>query len=498
MVSFRKTATTGRRHMLSARLLFLTIFMFTVCTTMIALHLDGNHPHPSVTVVPTLLAFLKHLPAATSNTRNESGELRRSLSTAPYKSTTDDLAAFTRARRLSLSESTTATSSSSKSLNPLPVNCLADYLEPMRQMQQINHRNGTKSYRSLRQSPSFVDTNQGQLLSRYLDGGALPAFFLSIHHEKADKVRWSVMQFGRYYEQVQDQLFIDILTDAATRGNGSPPTLRVVDVGGNIGYFTLRSAAVAASLQVPYELIAFEPNPVNIARFCESLWLNADTFFAPSTRRTTVDIYQQGVSDKAAILNFSLPHSSNPGTGTFRDSEVVRSQLLHEANQFQKREGRAGKIALKSVAPPPTQEIPVTTLDAFAKYRGWWPVNTERVDIHILKIDVEGLEPAVVQGAIGLLESGLVWNVIMEISCGTRGDAMSASQALWTIYKAGYRLQGQGKWSGPTPGSNPWGNGNGKSLIQGILKQCEGNDAQQLNLWWQHPSHPMKNQVVIQ
>jgi FkbM family methyltransferase len=187
----------------------------------------------------------------------------------------------------------------------------------MREMQQINHRNGTKTYRSLySKGPSFVDPNQGQLLSRYLNAGAKPAFYMSVHNEETDSVRWSAMGGGHYYEQIQDRLFIDILTDTAMpviAGSGSH-TVRVVDVGGNIGYFTLRSAAVATLLQVPHELIAFEPNPVNIARFCESLWLNADTFFAPSTWRKTVDIYQQGVSDKAGILKFSFPNSNNPGT----------------------------------------------------------------------------------------------------------------------------------------------------------------------------------------
>jgi FkbM family methyltransferase len=346
----------------------------------------------------------------------------------------------------------------------------------MREMRQINHRNGTKTYRSPRSNgPSFVDPNQGQLLSRYLNAGAKPAFFMSVHNEETDSVRWSAMGGGRYYEQIQDQLFIDILTDTAMRviADGGSHAVRVVDVGGNIGYFTLRSAAVATLLQVPYELIAFEPNPVNIARFCESLWLNADTFFAPSTRRKTVDIYQQGVSDKAGILTFSLPNSNNPGTGTFQDPEVVRSQLLHRAHQRLKREGRTGNLSLNSIVPPPAQEIPVTTLDEFAKYREWLPIKDgkERAEIHILKIDVEGLEPAVVQGATGLLGSGLVWNVIMEISCGVGGDAVSTSKALWTLYNAGYRLQGQGLWSGPTPGSNPWGNSNGKSLIKGIFEQ---------------------------
>jgi FkbM family methyltransferase len=391
---------------------------------------------------------------------------------SPHRSSSQDLVAFTRGRRLSLSQSTTSGSASQS--DPLPVNCLLDYLVPLGHVQQVNHyENGTNTYRSLGNGPSFVDTNQGMLLSRLLNGGALPAFHLSVHHEKADHVRWSVMQYGHYYEKVQDQLFIDILTDAATRENGSPPTLRVVDVGGNIGYFTLRSAAVAASLRVPYELIAFEPNPVNIARFCESLWLNADTFFASSADTTTVDIYQQGVSDKAGILTFSLPTEGNPGTGTFKET------------------GEDPTV--------PPQNISVTTLDDFARYRDWLPRHDAKppVDIHVLKIDVEGLEPAVIQGATALLQSGLVWNVIVEISCRTKRDVAPLNKALHSLFRAGFRLQGHGGWSGPNPGVNPWGNGDADTLVQGILDACQGHKVKQLNLWWQHSDHSMKDQKVI-
>jgi hypothetical protein len=53
-------------------------------------------------------------------------------------------------------------------------------------------------------------------------------------------------------------------------------------------------------------------------------------------------------------------------------------------------------------------EVPVTTLDAFAEER-----KLERIDV--LKMDVQGMEPAVLAGAAGLLGRGAIEVVFTEV-----------------------------------------------------------------------------------
>ena len=63
----------------------------------------------------------------------------------------------------------------------------------------------------------------------------------------------------------------------------------VLDVGGNIGWYTL----VAASLC--YRVVTFEPNIINNIRLCESLPMNG--WLHENQERDLVDIYQGGAGE---------------------------------------------------------------------------------------------------------------------------------------------------------------------------------------------------------
>ncbi len=51
------------------------------------------------------------------------------------------------------------------------------------------------------------DANLNQLYLRYIDDD--PRFWISLHVKGYDKVRWGVMDHGRYYEQIQVCIILD-------------------------------------------------------------------------------------------------------------------------------------------------------------------------------------------------------------------------------------------------------------------------------------------------
>lgn len=70
-----------------------------------------------------------------------------------------------------------------------------------------------------------------------------------------------MMATKTYYENKMTANFVKILKNRPISG-------RVIDVGMNVGWFTLLSRSLG------HEVLSFEPDPSNIIRLCESLALN--------------------------------------------------------------------------------------------------------------------------------------------------------------------------------------------------------------------------------
>ena len=83
--------------------------------------------------------------------------------------------------------------------------------------------------------PPIGDPNGGRSYARTTDTN--PSFWVSLHNETFDRTRWAIMIYGYYYEQKEAEAFHIILQERSGR---------VLDVGGNIGYFTLKSASMGA------------------------------------------------------------------------------------------------------------------------------------------------------------------------------------------------------------------------------------------------------------
>jgi FkbM family methyltransferase len=296
-------------------------------------------------------------------------------------------------------------------------------------------------------------------------------FWISLHVKAFDPVRWIIMTNGAYYEKTLEAIWRQVLKD-------SPPRSRVLDVGANIGYFSLVSMAAAADRDVVVD--AFEPNPVNLLRTCESLALNnwtkttsndpqGDTLSSPG-----VHLHPVGVSDTNQVLPF-LTNRVNPGASQFA-SNVQEATTLVDTSKGGFHHGT---------------NMSVITLDAFATSRGWiGPNNQGRQEqkdrppnIAVLKVDVEALEHKVIVGATRLLQSHLVKNVFMEVSARNHDEVSNGQLAIQVLIDAGYKLQGHGGFSGP---GSPvrWPQDDPSRLISHILDEAKRVPVKQLNLWW--------------
>jgi len=143
----------------------------------------------------------------------------------------------------------------------------------------------------------------------------------------------------------------------------------VIDVGANLGWFTLLSAGIVGP---EGHVISVEPEPLNFSRLSRSVELN---------RFENVTTIQKALSDREG--NATL-HLSEGSTG---DHSIKWDSLG----------GRLGRSI----------EVRTATLDSISR-----AYNIRHVDL--LKIDVEGLEPEVLLGAKELLEESLIDTIILE------------------------------------------------------------------------------------
>jgi hypothetical protein len=338
----------------------------------------------------------------------------------------------------------------------------------------------------------FNDTNQGMDPDSYIRLTAdVPKFKIALHNKGFDPVRWCIMDYGRYYERALVKIWRDVLladasaSSSSNHNNSNDTETIVLDVGGNIGFFSLLSLAVSEETKQRIRVHTFEPNPLNNVRLCESLQLN--DWHHPPTRTHTgttastgeeqnvlvnnqkafIEIHPIGVAQQNGVMSFILP-SSNPGAGYFaKSSDLVPSDV------------NATKIM-------------VFTLDDFARRHGWLDYDAaassssssrraSSPNIAILKIDVEKLEPEVVLGAKELIASRLVRNIFMEVTVKTDEQWKACAQALEVIVHAGYHLAGEGGFMGPNMKSM-WPND--EHLVTNILTAAKKQRSKQLNLWW--------------
>jgi FkbM family methyltransferase len=200
----------------------------------------------------------------------------------------------------------------------------------------------------------------------------------------------------------------------------------VIDIGANVGLYSLAAAAKGAQVH------AFEPVPATAARLEASLALNPEF----SDR---VTVHAEGLSDE-------------PGSLTLFTESL---------------EGYSGHASahLATEAQVESIEVPMDTLDtAMADLSG---------PVRLVKVDVEGHEPAVLDGGVAFFERVRPEFLFVEIEEDHLARAGSSGAAFYQrILDLGYEAQGgytlhHGLWPYTKPSHDPppFPAGKGQSVL---------------------------------
>ena len=239
-----------------------------------------------------------------------------------------------------------------------------------------------------------------------------------------------------------------------------------------LGWYSLNAASLLHHVDV------FEANILNVFRLCQSQLLNEWPTATESdiasregkNKRPSINIRNFGVSN--ASLTMSLFFGKNPGKGTF----VNTDEFLPQRKGWKLRE---------------MDSIQMVSLDRMAMDLGWLEEKSNnrqqpKSKIAILKIDVEGSEPSVVAGAKRLLGSGLVENLVMEIS--GRHDSSETIEMVRSIVYAGFVLHRIGSYAGPDKVPTQLLKLSNDELPRALVEKFAAKAGSHANLWWKHGS----------
>lgn len=233
----------------------------------------------------------------------------------------------------------------------------------------------------------------------------VPAFFLDTH----DPILQDVYISGTVHKGVQtwDPYIWDRLMKLTPKSWPQEPPL-FVDVGANLGYFSLAMASLG------YRVIAFEPMTRNAWKLARSVSRNS------LWQRVT--LYQNAVTaTDGAQVRLRETDKLNQGNGQVKLLASNESSVP----KFSKSRGIYGIDFVDTVTLSSVMLFsPIAWLDAF-----------------IVKIDVEGFEAAVLQGARGWVCSSRVTYIILEFSEATRTNLdFPPTEMFAFMQKAGYTL----------------------------------------------------------
>ncbi|MEX2264186.1 MAG: FkbM family methyltransferase [Bryobacteraceae bacterium] len=205
----------------------------------------------------------------------------------------------------------------------------------------------------------FYFRGKGRLLNRiwpHLGTKTCEVFGFTFNLDLADEIQRNVY-FGTFEPKETEIIRVHLRSG-----------MTFVDVGANVGYFT----ALAASLVGPKgRVIAFEPSPYAFERLRRMIDIN---------KLDHVRVVHAGLSDRAGRLKLYL------GVGSRNHAPTM---VPHD---------NATAV-----------EVPVRTLDSVMEEMG-----VDHIDL--IKIDVEGHEPRVLEGAQKLLRDRRVQAVLCEFN----------------------------------------------------------------------------------
>lgn len=190
------------------------------------------------------------------------------------------------------------------------------------------------------------------------------------HH--VDRRTWLGWLYTTDYEPETRELFQRIVK----------PGMTVVDIGAQIGYFTLLFARLVGTSGKVYSC---EPDPTIYSRLRKNIEAN--------NLAGIVEAFETAVADAVGEAPFYL---AGPGGSLFKSGDTIG-----------------------------TIETRVTSIDALICERGWPPV-------HVVKIDTEGAEPRVLRGMSEVCRRNEDMKLVVEFSPsnldlgGTSADELTA------------------------------------------------------------------------
>ena len=179
----------------------------------------------------------------------------------------------------------------------------------------------------------------------------------------------------------------------------------VVDIGANIGYFTLIAAKLMDETGLVY---AFEPEPRNYEFLCKNIKLNNYSNIVP---------IQKAVSNKYGKSKLWVNKADLLAPSFSRkNSSLFLEDTNPERNSF-------------------AIEIETTTLDKF------FSDKTRNNKVDFIKIDAEGAEGLIIEGAEKILKSNDL-KIIMEFRVeGLKNIGTNPLELLYRLRKYGFKIE---------------------------------------------------------
>lgn len=183
--------------------------------------------------------------------------------------------------------------------------------------------------------------------------------------------------------------------------------MTVVDAGAYVGYYSLVASRVVGATG---RVLAFEPEPENFSLLRRNLAKNG---------AGNVEAHQLALSNARATASLFLGAASNRGKTSLSQ---LSARTVHQGNLTNDTDG-------------PSMMVNTERLDGLLQERG-----LERVDV--MKIDVEGAEALVLEGAGALLAAPHPMRIFMEFwPLGMARLGADPNKVLKDLARAGFRLE---------------------------------------------------------
>jgi FkbM family methyltransferase len=222
------------------------------------------------------------------------------------------------------------------------------------------------------------------------------------------------------FEEIQSNISLGIFEPTETKWVYEilKPGMTFVDVGANIGYFSLIASSIVGNVGKVY---SFEPSLYAYEKLCQSIKQN---------KINNIYHFNCGLSDNPEDRKLSL-----------RDSKLHSPSFCY-ANGINSRHIKTINLGI----------LKLITLDCFAEDN-----HIEFIDL--VKIDVEGYEPNVIRGMIRLLQHNKVNRIMIEYNDYWLAQNDSTSEKMDTlICSFGFVLENRNIYPVSTTDNYVYGN----------------------------------------